>query len=62
MDWPGGTPVWWEQHPLWTSVCPENDGKLCGEPFYFNFHTGRYVVSCTDTCVRTYAIACNMYV
>lgn len=29
-------------HPSWTSVWPEDkDGKVDGEPFYFNFHTGR---------------------
>ena len=41
MSWPGSAPCWRGQHPLWTTVWPENSSKLCREPFYFNFHTGR---------------------
>lgn len=58
MSWPGSASCWRGQHPLWTSVWPEeNSSKLCGELFYFNFHTGRCCTCVHVTCtyVRTYA-------
>ena len=61
MSWPGSAPCWRGQHPLWTTVWPENSSKLCGEPFYFNFHTGR---CCTcpvhvDECKLCTSLCCG---
>ena len=61
MSWPGSAPCWRGQHPLWTTVWPENSSKLCGEPFYFNFHTGRCCVCPVhvDECKLCTSLSCG---